>query len=108
MYEISIKNAPSGAVINIDSTAIDNTNEPQESPTPRGIPPIAACTVALGKYANIVNSLSFLLSGVNSSANSTPIDLINSEINSRSIAEYHAFNVYLISTAAPIRVNRRA
>ena len=51
LYEISIKNAPSGAVINIDSTAIDNTNEPQESPIARGIPPIAAWTVALGKYA---------------------------------------------------------
>ena len=108
LYEISIKNAPSGAVINIDSTAIDSTNEPQDSPIARGIPPIAACTVALGMYANIVNNLSFLFNGVNSSANRTPIDLIKSEINSRSIAEYPAFNVYLISTAAPIRVNRRA
>lgn len=46
----------------IDNTATVNTVCPQASPMVKGIAPIAACTVALGVYAIMQNSFSFLVS----------------------------------------------
>lgn len=46
---VSIKNAPSGAVMTMPSTATDSTMLPQGSPAASGTEPMAACTVALGR-----------------------------------------------------------
>ena len=45
----SIPTAPSGAVMRMDNTATVSTKLPQGSPIAKGIPPIAACTVAFGR-----------------------------------------------------------
>ena len=62
LYVLSIPNAPSGAVIIIASTATDKIILPQASPAARGTEPIAAWTVAFGRYAITQNILSFILS----------------------------------------------
>ena len=53
-------NAPAGAVIIIASTAIASIRSPEATPAASGIPPTAACTVALGIYARMQNNLSFI------------------------------------------------
>ena len=52
-------NAPNGAVITIAITATDKTIFPHERPAAKGTDPIAACTVAFGKYAITQNIRSF-------------------------------------------------
>ncbi len=44
----SIAKAPRGAVNSMEITAIDNIMLPLAIPIARGMPPIAACTVAFG------------------------------------------------------------
>ena len=44
----SIRNAPRGAVMIMDRTATVSIISPHGSPIARGIPPMAACTVAFG------------------------------------------------------------
>ena len=66
---------PRGAVIRIASTATVSTMFPQAKPIANGIPPMAACTVALGEYANTQNILSFKLSSVPIKEKTTPIAL---------------------------------
>ena len=58
-YVTSIPIAPSGAVIRIARTATERTICPQESPIAIGTEPIAAWTVAFGRYAITVNRRSF-------------------------------------------------
>ena len=45
----SIKRAPIGAVIKMESTATDKITFPEASPACKGTEPMAACTVAFGK-----------------------------------------------------------
>lgn len=71
----SIQNAPSGAVIKIAATAVVKTILPQDNPIAKGMPPIAACTVALGRYAIMQNILSFIVSSVFNRHKNTPIIL---------------------------------
>ena len=64
--------APSGAVMIIARTATDSTILPQGRPIASGTEPIAAWTVALGRYAIIQNSRSFKFRGVCSIHRNTP------------------------------------
>lgn len=59
-YSLSTQIAPNGAVIRIASTATVSTIFPHGNPIDSGTAPIAACTVALGVYANAQNTRSFL------------------------------------------------
>ena len=45
----SMPSAPRGAVTRMESTATERTSLPQGRPSERGTPPMAACTVALGR-----------------------------------------------------------
>ena len=54
-------NAPSGAVIRMDSTAMDRINLPQGSPRESGTEPIAAWTVAFGRQEITQNKRSLQL-----------------------------------------------
>ena len=56
--------APSGAVIRMATTATERTICPHESPIAIGTEPIAACTVALGRYAITQKILSLIFSFV--------------------------------------------
>lgn len=56
--------APIGAVMRIARTATERTSCPQGSPIASGTEPIAACTVAFGRYAIIQKRRSFRLKGV--------------------------------------------
>ena len=51
--------APSGAVIIIAITATESTIFPHGNPAAKGTEPIAACTVAFGRYAITQKALSF-------------------------------------------------
>ena len=62
LYEVSMRSAPVGAVINIAHTATVSTVSPQLSPIARGTAPMAAWTVALGMYEKAEKIRSFLLS----------------------------------------------
>ena len=68
----SINIAPSGAVINIDTTAAVRTNVPQLKPSLNAIAPIEACTVALGKYEMTINIFSFQVNFVAITQHITP------------------------------------
>ena len=54
----SIPIAPSGAVTRIESTATERIRPPQGRPIASGTPPMAACTVAFGRYAITGNNRS--------------------------------------------------
>ena len=91
LYKCSIAKAPIGAVNTIDNTAMVNTRLPQLNPNANGIPPIAACTVAFGVYAIIVNILSFQFKLVLISEIPTPIILNNKTSKIRIIPKKPAF-----------------
>ena len=99
-------NAPSGAVRTIASTATVSTISPQAKPNARGIPPIAACTVAFGVYAIIVNNLSFLLRLVPNKHTNTPSILKNSAPTMTIIALMPTLPRYPIFTVAPTSTNK--
>ncbi len=56
-------------------TATESTIFPQASPAASGTEPIAACTVAFGRYAATQNILSFSVREVPAVHMTTPIDL---------------------------------
>ena len=66
--------APSGAVIKIASTATESTIWPQGSPIASGVAPMAACTVALGRYAITQNRRSIFVSPVPATQSVTPTE----------------------------------
>ena len=70
--------APSGAVSKMASTATESTRFPQGRPIASGVAPIAACTVALGKYAITQNSRSFFVSFVPATQRHTPTERMTS------------------------------
>ena len=70
--------APSGAVSKMASTATESTRFPQGRPIASGVAPIAACTVALGRYAITQNSRSFFVSFVPATQRHTPIERMTS------------------------------
>lgn len=76
MYNLSINIAPIGAVIKIAITAAVKTNEPQDNPSIKAIPPIEACTVALGKYDMIMYAFSLSVYVVAIKEHKTPMDLV--------------------------------
>ena len=67
--------APSGAVTIIASTATESTICPQASPAAKGTEPMAACTVALGRYAMTQKMRSFHVRFVFMVQKSTPAAL---------------------------------
>ena len=106
LYVLSIPSAPIGAVITIAITATDSTSVPQESPAARGTDPIAACTVAFGRYAIIQNTRSFHVSFVPSMQMQTPTARNSKAAPIIKSAITPAFAIYRISTAAPTNTNR--
>ena len=67
--------APSGAVIIIAITATESTIFPHGNPAAKGTEPIAACTVAFGRYATTQKALSFADRFVYTVQSNTPKDL---------------------------------
>ena len=65
----------------IPSTDTDSTMFPQGSPIARGTEPIAACTVAFGRYAITQKSRSFAVSFVPARHMSTPTERNTSAAN---------------------------
>ena len=70
----SIPNAPNGAVMIIAITATERTIFPHGSPAANGTEPIAACTVAFGRYAITQKALSFKVRLVYTVQSHTPND----------------------------------
>ena len=83
------------------STATDSMILPEGSPAASGTEPIAACTVAFGRYAITQNNLSLALKGVLIRHISTPAVLNKSAVIIITTAAIPAPSIYLISTAAP-------
>ena len=66
--------APSGAVTRIPTTATESTIGPQDKPIAKGTEPIAACTVAFGKYAMMLKSRYRWESDVPETEKTTPME----------------------------------
>ena len=81
-------------MIKIPTTATESTIGPQVNPKDRGIEPIAACTVAFGRYAMMQNKRSFTVSCVPKRQIETPIALNTSAIEIMTIAASPAPTVY--------------
>lgn len=84
---------PRGAVIIIPKTATDKTISPQGRPIESGTEPIAACTVAFGRYEIIQNIFSLNFKFVPIKQKYTPIDLIAKVKRIRNIAPKPIFKI---------------
>ena len=88
-----MRRAPRGAVTTIESTATERMREPDDSPIASGTPPMAACTVALGRYEKTVKRRSFRFRAVPERERMTPSDLTDREKARRRIAGIPALSV---------------
>ena len=90
----------------IARTAKANTVQPQERPIDKTIPPIEACTVTFGKYANTQNAFSLAFIPQPRTQGKTPTDLDRRPKNKPNKPNPPDSATYLKSTATPIRTNR--
>jgi hypothetical protein len=91
LYAASTPIAPSGAVIKIANTATVKIVLPAATPAARGRAPIAACTVAFGKYAIAQKIRSLTFSFVFTRQTKTPQTLIDKAMNKSNNAAIPAF-----------------
>lgn len=92
-------------MIKIDRTETVKTVSPQPKPIAKGIPPIAAWTVAFGIQVNIQNIRSLIVNLVFIRQNNTPIILKIKQYRIIVIVGSPEERAYLIFTVAPTRTN---
>ena len=99
--------APRGAVIKMANTDIVKMSSPAGSPIARGTQPIAAWTVAFGRYAIKVKVFSFESKSVPIKLSQVPIIRIPKAKRITRIGKKPAEKAYWILTEAPTKINKK-